>query len=79
MKSFKEYNKINEAKYYLEVDNSFDATRDASNEEGAVKALFPKAKKISFVGVDDPDGYDVMIYGVVDSDGERHNVKVSRR
>lgn len=82
MKTFKQFSEtviINEKKYYLEVDNRFDAYKDALSSEAAIKALYPKAKKISWVGVDDPNGYDVSIYDVLDEKGEHHTVHVSEK
>lgn len=72
MKRFKEY--ITESVYYFEVDNKWDAERNASSEESALKLLFPKAKTIEWIGSED----GASVYKVFDGK-DHHEVKVSKK
>lgn len=63
-------------KYRLDVDNKWDSIQDAKSSEEAIKKLFPKAKKISWAGTDDDDGYYFSEYDVIDDKGQHHSVKV---
>lgn len=74
MKRFKNY--ISEGKYYLEVDNKWDAFQVAKSSEEAVKLLFPKAKSINWIG-SETDG--TSVYEVITKDKEYHNVTVHLR
>ncbi len=76
-KPFKQF--ISEKNFYLDVDNEWDSKQKASNENEAVKQLFPRAKEIKVVGADDDERGDSLVFSVKDYDGEILTVKVYQR
>lgn len=62
-------------KFYLDVNNRFDAERVADTASDAVQILFPEAENIRSVGFDDYCGQTAELFRLTD-DGEDFDVFV---